>query len=353
MIGRLQAGIASGRANYGTVERARQALNRQLGTAMRAGDDSTAYGITRIIDELDGFVAPRLSPEAGRAITAARGFTREMLGQFGQRQRTDLQTGHVGRSDPGGRAIERVLNTDLTGEQIVDSILGTGTRPSQQTLGAVRRIREINDAIAYTNRGAASGVRVPGRQKIGGQTRGERAFAADSPDARYGVELPNPELQGLREALFHSILRPLSDDMRNQGAAIPAQTVVTSLRRALDGPGAEVTQVLFTEREITAMRRALAYMERLVPPAGAAVSGTPAGVSRMIASTFDKLVGVIPGIGPVLREAVENASSTGAARRATAPPAAVRPVRPTDQPRASGPVLSGAASVGSAQQQRR
>jgi len=348
VVGRLQGDIARGQATYGTVERARQALNRQLSSALKSGDDNAVYAITSIIDEVDAFVAPRLSPEAGRAITEARGFTREMKNQFGQRQRTELSTGHTGRSDPGGRAIERVLNTDLTGEQVVDAILGAGSKPSQQTLGAVTRIREINDAIAYTNRGAASGVRVPGRIKVGGQTAGERRFAADSDQSRYGVELPNPELQGLREALFHRVLRPL--DARNEGGMIPAQTVVTNLRRALDGPGKEITAILFTPREQAAMRRALAYMERLIPPSGAAVSGTSPAISRMVSGTFDKLVGIIPGIGPALREVMENANSTGAARRAIAPASSPRsPSRgPVEQPSPVGPAVVSANSAMSA-----
>lgn len=344
IIGRLDGEMRQGTATYGTVERARQALNRELSTALRAQDDAAAYGITRIIDELDAFVAPRLSEDASRAVTEARGFTREMMNQFSQRQRTDLATGHQGRSDPGGRAIERVLNTDLTGEQVVDAILGAGTRPSQQALGAVRRIREINDAIIYRNPDAASGVRVPGRIKKGGQTQGERRFAADSPDARFGVELPNPELQGLREALFHRILRPF--DTRNEGGMIPAQTVVTNFRRALDGPGAEITKAMFTEREMAAMRRALAYMETLIPPPGAAVSGTSPALSRMISGTFDKLVGIIPGIGPVLREVMENAASTNAARAAVRPPRAGAPRGSSaDRPSALPPAYDAAASL--------
>ncbi len=350
IIGRLQNEIAQGRATYGTVERARQALNRELRSSMSAGDNAQTYAIHRIIDELDAFVAPRLPEGARRAVNDARGFTREMMDTLSERQRTDLATGHVGRSDPGGRAIERVLNQDMTGEQVVDAILGGGSRPSAQTLAAVRRIREINDTISTTNRAAPSGARLPGRRKRGGQTRGERAFAADNPNSRRGVELPNPELQGLREALFYRMLRPM--DNRNQGGMIPAQTVVTNLRRALDGPGQEITALMFTEREIAAMRRALAYMERLTPPTGTAVSGTSPAISRMISGAFDYLVGIIPGIGPVLREALFDANSTSAARRAiqapTQKPPRTRAPADIEQPTRLGPTLAAGAGFGSA-----
>lgn len=350
VIQRAQAQISSGQATYATIERARQALNRQLGAALKSGDDNAVYGIGRVIDELDAFVAPRLSREASRAVTEARGFTREMLNQFGQRTRTDLSTGHVGRSDPGGRAIERVLNTDLTGEQVIDAILGSGTRPSQQTLGAVRRIREINDTIATTNRNAAAGARLPGRSKKGGQTAGERRFAADSPDARYGVELPNPELQAVREALFHRILRPM--DARNPGGMIPAQSILTNMRRALDGPGKEITEVIFTPREIGAMRRAVSYLEALTPPPGTAVSGTPPGLMRAFSKAFDNLVGFIPGFGPVLRQAVENATSTNVARAAVRPlpPPSSKPSVRIEQPSRVAPGVGGAAAISSASQ---
>lgn len=348
IVGRLQAEIAGGRATYETVERARQALNRQLGTAMKSGDDAQTYAVHAVIDEVDKFVAPRLSPEASRAVTEARGFTREMLGFYGQRQRTDLATGHVGRSDPGGRAIERVLNQDMTGEQVIDAILGGATKPSQQTLGAVRRIREIHDSLKYTNRNAASGVRVPGRKKVGGQTEGERRFAADSEASRYGIEVPKDELQGLREGLFHRILRPLEN--RNDGGMIPAQTIVTNLRRTLDGPSKEITQILFTPGEIAAMRRLQAYLERIVPPSGTAVSGTHPAFYRSIAGAFDKLVGIIPGLGPVIREAIAEANTTGAARRAVAPQQPQTPRKPPQPYRASA--TAGPLAVPSALRER-
>lgn len=359
IIGRLNAEILAGRATYGTVERARQALNRELGAALKARNDADAFAVGSIIDELDAFAAPRISQEAGRAIADARGFTREMLDAFGRRQRTDLATGHVGRADPGGAAVERIVETDMTGEQVIDAILGTGRRPPAAALGAVRRIRErALNAIQYTNRNSPHGERLPGREKIGGQTAGERRFAADSPDARYGVEQPKEELQALREAFVHRLAQPLDDYIgrvnmgRNEGGILPAQTLVTNLDNALNGKGREITRLLFTQRELDDLQDILRYLNRLVPPPGANYSGTTPALTRALGGLANRILSfAAPGVWPLLREAaIEGAASTGARRaiaRPSGPPKAPRPPSTPEQRqgRASFYGAEGAASA--------
>ena len=343
----LENQIREGTATHANVERARQALNRELGTAANARNDAQEFIYSRLIGALDEWQEGTLTnPQARRAMQEARGIYAEGQNLFAQRTRTDLSTGQTGRMDPGGRAIDRTINTDLTGEQIIDGILGTGRRPPAQALGAVRRIKELGtESIIYTNRNAASGVRVPGRGRVGGRTAGQRRFAADDPNApptrqnpRGGMEQPTRELQALREGMWHRLLAPLDDYLARietngarEGGLLPAQKMVTQLDNALNGPGREITQTIYTAREIEAMQRLLRYFKRIVPPAGANYSGTAAAIFRQIGGALDAAVNVIPGLGwalSAMRSASKDLSSTVAAQRAVARPPAPGARRP-------------------------
>jgi len=343
----LERQIQEGTATHANVERVRQALNRELGAAANARNDAQEFVYSRLIGALDEWQEGTLTnPQARRAMQEARGIYAEGQNLFAQRTRTDLSTGQTGRMDPGGRAIDRTINTDLTGEQIIDGILGTGRRPPAQALGAVRRIKELGtESIIYTNRNAASGVRVPGRGRVGGRTAGQRRFAADDPNApptrqnpRGGMEQPTRELQALREGMWHRLLSPLDDYLARietngarEGGLLPAQKMVTQLDNALNGPGREITQTIYTAREIEAMQRLLRYFKRIVPPAGANYSGTAAAIFRQIGGALDAAVNVIPGLGwalSAMRSASKDLSSTVAAQRAVARPPAPGVRRP-------------------------
>lgn len=343
----LERNIQEGTATHANVERARQALNRELGAATNARNDAQEFVYSRIIGALDEWQEGALAnPEARRAMAEARGIYRETQDLFAQRSRTELSTGQTGRMDPGGRAIDRTINTDLTGEQIIDGILGTGRRPSQQALGAVRRIKEMGtERIIYTNRGAQSGVRVPGRGRVGGQTAGQRRFNADDPSApptrqnpRGGMEQPTRELQALREGLWHRLLSPLDDYLARietngarEGGLLPAQRMVSQLDNALNGSGREITATIYTARELEAMQRLLRYFKRVVPPPGANYSGTIPALMRQIGGALSAATNVIPGVSQVLallRNVGRDFSSTLSAERAIARPRTPRAPRP-------------------------
>jgi hypothetical protein len=375
-LSNLERQIQEGTATHANVERARQALNRELGAAANARDDAREFAYSRIVGALDEWQEGALTnPEARREMAEARGIYSEMQNLFAPRSRTELTTGHTGRLDPGGRAIDRTINTDLTGEQIIDGILGSGRRPSAQTLGAVRRIKELGtERIIYTNRNAESGVRVPGRERVGGQTAGQRRFVADDPNApptpqnpRGGMEQPTAELQALREGMWHRLLSPLDDYLARvetngarEGGLLPAQRMVSQLDNALNGPGREITAQIYTQREIEAMQRLLRYFKRIVPPPGANYSGTATTIMRQMGSALNSAVNVIPGIGwalSALRSLSRDFSSTLRAERAIArpQPRQVRalPVRPPAQPTPVTPFESSALALPSTEQQRR
>lgn len=382
----LEQKIQGGAATQADVERARQELNRELGAAVNSRNDAAEFRLGRVISALDDWQMGVLrNPSARRAMEEARGIYAETAQLFGRQGRTELSTGHVGRTDLGGRAIDRTINADLTGEQIIDGILGTGTRPSGQALGAVRRIRQLGTGrIVYTNRNAQSGVRVPGRTPVGGgssdaldmRLRRARQFAADAPDSlaaqRYfggKPQQPDPMLQSLREGMWHRLLRPLDDylarvETTGEGGILPAQRMVSQLDNALNRSGREIMSLLYTEREIQAMQRLLRFFKQIVPPAGANYSGTSAGIYRMISAAIRKAASIIPGLGPVLTaagETVTQANSTAAARRAIAPVRTATATRGSsavaamagDQPTALTPATSAALALPSPDERRR
>lgn len=267
IIEKLQSLIARGEATYATVERARQALNRVAATAAKSGDDANLFAVQRVKQELDDWAANSMrTPEARATFDESRQVFSELKQLYGA----------SGPKDAGGRAVERAIELERTGQQIAESILGAGNRPPQQTLAAVRRIKEI--ATTTTREG-----RIAARP---GATAGAKGFNRG--------QLPE-ELQALREATFRRVMSPLAN--RREGARIPVQTVVNNLEAALNGPGKEIFDELFTPAERAAVERYVAVLKKLVPPDGVGRSGTAQTAMRMIQSAtgdiFNRLFGII------------------------------------------------------------
>jgi hypothetical protein len=282
-LSRLQRQVSQGKATYQTTERARQELNSMLADAMRAGEGTRARALHTLIDTLDTWTGSAVSdPVAKRYMLEARAINKELHEFYGRNLRPELATGHVGDIDAGGNVMANVLGRDMTGEQFVDAILGR-TRPTTGTLAAVRRIRAISEAIKYTNYDAPSGIRVPGRPKVGSTTAGEDLFAS-------ATELPADELQGLREAVAHRLVEPLA--ARAEGGMIPVEKVRTQLRALLHGPGREVAEVLFREDELARFDDYLQILEHLRVPEGANRSNTTHEAIRALGG-FSRAVGEI------------------------------------------------------------
>jgi len=262
IIERLQTIISKGDATFATVERARQALNRVAQSAADSQDNAALYAAQRIKRELDDWAAERMTTAGAReAFEGSRQVFSELKQLYGS----------SGARDAGGRALERVMDLDRTGNQIVDSILGAGSKPNAATLAAVKRIKEI--ATTTTKEGRIS--------QRPGATKGARQFRSDK-------ELPATEFQVIREAVIYRALQPLAN--RPANGAIPAQSIATNLRRLLEGEGKEIAAELFTKQELALIRRYLAVVERLVPPAGTVnYSGTAYEISRMLQSATDAL----------------------------------------------------------------
>ena len=109
--------------------------------------------------------------------------------------------------DPGGRAIDRTINTDLTGEQIIDGILGTGRRPPAQALGACaasgtrHRVDHLHQSQCRKRRARAStaGASVAARLDSAGLRR--TINARQRARTRAAAWSCQRELQALREGM--------------------------------------------------------------------------------------------------------------------------------------------------------
>jgi hypothetical protein len=289
VITRLQTQIAQGKANFGTVERARQALNRIQTSAVNAKDGQTAEATRQIKQTLDEWTRNTMqSPDARQAFAGARDAFSELKSLYGAEGPRDL----------GGKAIEKVLDTDRTGQQIAEGILGTGNRPPAQTLATVKRVVQM-----------ATETRLDGRLAARpGATAGARRFAGDALQ-------PTDELQALREATFQRVLAPL--DKREPGNLVPAKTLLTNIDALLDGPNAAIAQELYTPQEIAKLRELREVIARIVPPPGTAVSGTPIVLWQMAENLMNALSF---GTYKVVKVPIEDAAATAGARAAISRP---------------------------------
>lgn len=358
IIDRLAGNIQRGTATYETVEHARQALNRVLGTALRSGDDAQVYSVRRIMGALDEWVEPRLNGEARQAISEARRFTAEMLSMFGEQSRPVTSTGHRGRRDLGGARVERIIESDIDADTVIDNIFGASTRPAAATQATVRRIADQARRTTNTNGyqaptgGEGRVVRNAGRQTLRGgrATRGGRQFA--SPDE----PIENVSLQALREAFVYRLTKPLTT--RTPGDAIPMRTLRNNLRAAL-GPNRSITETIFNEAEMRELDDALRLIDRATPPAGSYMPSAPGiaqdAAERSLSAALARITRIIPfGVGEAISGAIDsgvvNARALRDARAAVTPsqPKPPRDLRRRTNPLGTEVAIAGALGAGNA-----
>lgn len=338
----LDEEIAAGRATHATVERVRQELNRELGTAINQMDGAAEFRINAVIGALDDWRSSLVTnPNSQRLIRDARRAHQEVQALFGEEARPALSSGHTGDRDLGGRTLERIAGTELTGDQILNQIFGNDGRPTQSALATVRRIKQIGTRrIVYSNTQSPSGVRTRGRvsmqegEGLDMRTRASRRFMADSPESdaaqRYfggQAQKPENELQALREGFLYRLLQPLDDYIsraETEGAAraglLPARRLANNLDRAL-GPGRQITEELLTPAEIGRLEALQRYLQGIAPPPGSFPVSSPAATraARGVGKTIMDFV--LPfGIGPFVRSGLEQAGAENFARQAVAQP---------------------------------
>lgn len=238
VLDRLQDQVQKGTATRETVERARQAINGYWESAAAARDGPAKKAISTAVRELDKQFPPSAEMLNARKITG------EVEALFGVDD----------AADTGGKAIRAVGEQELTGEQVIGRILGSGKRPNAATLGAVNQVKQV-----------ATGTTKQGRIAKTSNNAGMKAF--NDPNQQ-----PSKELQALREALVHKLTAPLRS--RDAGQLVPAKTIASDLDDLLDGPGADISKVIFTPDEIAALRQYRSVVDKIVPPPGTSKPGT-------------------------------------------------------------------------------
>lgn len=342
----LQDDIQQNRATWQDVHVVRTQLNEAWGAANPA--DRRIIGAFK--RELDNFREAHAPTGYRSAIENADTYSSEMSQMFGRRSRTELGPDgeFTGTNDIAGRRIEEILNTDIDSRTLSRMLINENGVPSRVGVSLARRLRQINDDL-IRSKGTASTAesgqqqRLPGRIRIGNsETVGSRGFSADETNpGRYGVEQPTRALQAVREMVLDElVLSRLA--ARTDGQPIPAQAIATRLRNALsERGGREMMRELFTEAEMAQLDDVLRYFERLQAPTGASVSGTPAGMQRMMADFAQNALRRI--LGPVDRyvtagmagrfadnwaAGVRESRATANARRITERPSRATPTPP-------------------------
>lgn len=256
IIDQLQDKIERGLGNFGVVERARQQLNRMYRTAAGGAspDYSKSHAIEKVLDVLDQWTDENIKdPAAKAAMLKARGAKRDMAQIWGQSSPNDKAV---------GKRLKDLIEATRTGEDIAKSVIGAGHRPPATALAELRQIKKI---------------------------------AHDNPSLKPG-EKPR-ELIALRESMLYKIMEPImkrvgdSKEGEQSGKLVPFQTISKNLERALDGPGKQVMEELFSPEEIGELRELRQVLDRGVPPDGVARSGTPYEQARMANTLFKALLG--------------------------------------------------------------
>jgi hypothetical protein len=246
VIKRLEGLIKSGKADFGHVERARQQLNTIASDAYNAGDNATASAARAVRSTLDDWTQQTMTtPAARQTMDGSRQVFSELKGLYAAQSPRDA----------GGKALERVMDSDITGEQVIGKILGGGKRPNDATLGAVKRIKQIATGTVQSGRVA----------QRAGATAGAKAF--NDP-----AKQPAKELQAIREALVWRLTAPLRN--RAEGALVPAQSIKSNIDDLLDGPARDISDVIFTPAEKDALRQYGDAIELIIPPLGTSKPGT-------------------------------------------------------------------------------
>lgn len=248
-------------------EAVRKGLNAIRGNAR--GLDKNAF--IALMREFDDWYERQAfqSAEALSAIQGARAAQRRIIERFEQLDPNDI----------GGAQLERAYDLQLSGNDVIDGLLGTRPGSVASALSAVKRIK---GAVLETPEARA--------------------------DFAEGRSIP-AELEALREATFFRIMRPIDDmfdpqvtgELRTH-ASIPAESLDRNFRQALDGDGAEVLAELFTPKEIARIRRLQEFIQMLKnPPGSVNFSGSAYEGARMMRGAVTRLAeGLFGSAGAII-----------------------------------------------------
>jgi hypothetical protein len=288
IVGRAQSALEQGanaaQVSFRAVEAMRSALETQRrALAAKPGNETAAMLLGRQKQALDQWVDDTV--EGGlwsgdeqflQAFREARRARREFA------QRFEAQPDQAAQ-----RAVRQIIDRDMNAGSVVDVIFGAGqTISNRYAAGITRNV-----------------VDILGRESV--------------------------ETQALREAFVDRMVGPL------QGQEMLApRRVAENLRAALDGTQRETVAALFSPQEIRDMRRFVALLDRVTPPAGTVnTSGTAYELNRVMGGLAAQavnnpllrvIINRVEGLtGGALNEAAAREALRGARSVALAPRLAV------------------------------
>lgn len=145
MVELQKAGAKLKPKHINEIELLRRRVNTAIGSAENATDKAQVVGIKRALDDfLDDAVANALftgDDQALSALKSARGLFADYARKF--RAQPKRTRGGTSVPDPAGRFIERIVESDPTGEQVMNALLGANNLSNKAGAQMAARFRDI------------------------------------------------------------------------------------------------------------------------------------------------------------------------------------------------------------------
>lgn len=233
------------------IDTTRRELLNLAETAQTNGDRRGARHAREALDSwLDRAIDDALisgDPRALDALKQARGLRARYARTYSQQR--GRRRGGSAQADPGGALIERIVEDELTGTQVMNLLFG--------------------------------------RSELGGKAGTARAVE------RLVTELgpESAEVSALREAYVARLLQRVPNP---QNSIQFGDALAREWRDAIQGSGSEITNALFSREERVRMTRFVRLLEELAPPDGA---GRTSGTAENVAAIIQREMG---GLGRAL-----------------------------------------------------
>lgn len=279
------------------IEQTRRQIGNIIQTAANNGDAASGREVRNALDAWTDRAVDRalISGDEGalEALRGARGLRRRYATIYSEGRGARHRSG-TRQSDPAGRIIERIVEDELSGTEVVNLLIG------RSQLGA--------------QRGTARAV--------------ERLVAELGPDS--------PEIGAIRQAYVARLLRslPTTEQPGSYG-----QRLAKDWLEATTGSGAEMTRALFTRSERAQMVRFNRLLQELTAPDNAGqTSGSPEGVATLLRDATTNFLDRIPVAGRLVRQITTGMDDGGRAMGRAAITA--------DRPAPAGPASRSARALG-------
>jgi hypothetical protein len=279
------------------IEQARRQINIMGEAALNNADRRAAGEVRQALDAWTDRAVDQalISGDEGalEALRSARGLRRRYATVYSEGRGARHRSG-TAQPDPAGRIIERIVEDDLSGTEVVNLLIG------RSQLGA--------------QRGTARAV--------------ERLVTELGPDS--------PEIGAIRQAYVARLLRNLPT---TEQPGIYGRRLAKDWLEATTGSGAEMTRALFTRSERAQMTRYNRLLQELTAPDNATqTSGTAENIATLLRDATTNFLDRIPVAGRLVRQVTTGMDDGGRAMGRAAITA--------ERPALAGPVSRAARAAG-------